>query len=127
QVLSKDFRGFDPAKACVVLVEGGPTLLNGYDPKLSEYTKKRLEKVGVEVHLNVRVTDISEQGVTAGDKVFASANVIWAAGVEGHPLAKQLVDEVTPRNAIVVNPDLSVPGDENVYACGDIAYFAHDE
>lgn len=127
QVISKDFRGFDPAKARVILLEGGPTLLNGYDPKLAEYTKKRLEKVGVEVYLNERVTDITGLGVTAGDKVFGSANVIWAAGVEGHPLAKQLVSEVTPRNGIVVNPDLTVPDDESVYACGDMAFFAHDE
>ncbi len=127
QVLARDFRGFDPSKARVILLEGGPTLLNGYDAKLAEYTKKRLEKVGVEVFLNQRVTDISEQGVTAGDTVFASANVIWAAGVEGHSLAKELVSEVTPRNGIVVNADLSIPGDEAVYACGDMAYFAHDE
>lgn len=127
QVISKDFRSFDPSKARVILLEGGPTLLNGYDPKLADYTKKRLEKVGVEVFLNERVTDISALGVNTGDRAFGSANVIWAAGVEGHPLAKQLVDEVTPRNGIVVNADLSVPGDENVYACGDMAYYAHDE
>lgn len=127
QVLHRDFRCFDPSQARVVLVEGSPTLLNGYHPKLAEYTKKRLERVGVEVFLNVRVTDITSTGVIAGDRVFESANVIWAAGVEGLPLAKQLAPEVTPRNGIVVNPDLTVPGDEAVYACGDMAYFGHDE
>lgn len=127
QVLSKDFRGFDPSKARVILLEGGPTLLNGYDQKLSDYTKKRLEKVGVEVYLEQRVTDISEEGVTAGEQSFRSANIIWAAGVEGHPLAKEIAPEVTPRNGIVVNSDLSVPGDPTVFACGDMAYFSHDE
>jgi NADH dehydrogenase len=127
QVLNQDFRGFDPASSSVTLLEGGPTLLAGYDAKLADYTKKRLEKVGVEVRLNERVTDINEDGVVAGDHVFSSANVIWAAGVEGLPLAKALVDEVTPRNGVVVGPDLTVPGDERIYACGDMAYFAHDE
>jgi NADH dehydrogenase len=127
QVLHKDFRCFEPSQARVILVEGGPSLLHGYHPKLSEYTKKRLEKVGVEVLLNVRVNDITEAGVHAGDLVFASANVIWAAGVEGLPLAKKLAKEVTPRNGIVVKADLTLPDDECVYACGDMAFFTHDE
>lgn len=127
QVLARDFRGFDPKSATVTLLEGSPTLLAGYDPKLSEYTKKRLEKIGVDVKLGVRVTDITPDGVTAGDETFSSANVIWAAGVEGLPLAKELVDEITSRNAIVVNPDLTIPNDSRVYACGDMAYFSHDE
>jgi NADH dehydrogenase len=87
----------------------------------------RLEKVGVNVLLNVRVTDITSEGVKAGDTAFASANVIWAAGVEGLPLAKKLVTEVTPRNGIVVNADLTVPDDEHLYACGDMAYYSHDD
>lgn len=127
QVLAKDFRGFDPAASTVTLVEGGPTLLVGYDSKLADYTKKRLEKVGVDVHLNVRVTDITGDGVVAGETTFSSANVIWAAGVEGLPLAQKLAKEVTPRNGIVVTPELHLPDDEFVYACGDMAYFAHDE
>lgn len=127
EVLARDFRSFNPADAKVTLLEGGPSLLTGYDPKLSEYTKKRLEKVGVEVGLGVRVTNITSEGVFAGDTVYASANIIWAAGVEGLPLAKDLVDEVTPRNGIVVRDDLSIPTDSRVYACGDMAYYAHDE
>ena len=127
EVLAKDFRGFNPADATVTLLEGGPSLLAGYDAKLAEYTKKRLEKVGVEVELGVRVTDITSDGVYAGDKRYSSANVIWAAGVEGQPLAKELADEVSPRNGIVVNADLTVPGDQGVYACGDMAYYGHDE
>lgn len=127
QVLARDFRGFDPKNATVTLLEGSPTLLAGYDNKLSDYTKKRLEKIGVDVRLGVRVTDITPEGVIAGDDVYSSANVIWAAGVEGLPLAKELVDEVSPRNGIVVNPDLTIPNDSHIYACGDMAYFTHDE
>lgn len=127
RVLNRDFRSFDPSKSRVILMEGGPTLLNGFDSKLGAYTKKRLEKVGVEVLLNERVTDITANGVVTENRTFESANVIWAAGVEGHPLAKDLADEVTPRGGIVVNEDLTMPGNEFVYACGDMAYFGHDE
>ncbi len=127
KVLNKDFRTFDPSKSRVILMEGGPTLLNGFDSKLGAYTKKRLERVGVEVLLNEKVTDITANGVVTENQTFESANVIWAAGVEGHPLAKELSNDVTPRGGIVVNPDLTLPNDEYTYACGDIAYFGHDE
>lgn len=127
KVFKRDFRGFDPSRSKVTLLEGGPSLLAGYDAKLSAYTKKQLEKVGVEVKLDTRVTEITAEGVVTADAVFASANVIWAAGVEGHPYANRWVDQVTPRNAIVVQPDLTVPGEEHIYACGDLANFTHDE
>ena len=126
-VLHKDFRNFDPAKTSVTLLEGGPSLLVGYDPKLCAYTKKRLEKVGVDVCLGTRVTDITPAGVVSSAGTYASANVIWAAGVEGLPLAGKLACEVTPRNGIVVTPTLTLPDDQHVYACGDMAFYSHDE
>lgn len=127
KVLNQDFRSFDPKKARVILVEGGPQLLNGYDPKLGAYTKKRLEKVGVEVLMEQRVTDITDQGVVTEDGILESRNIIWAAGVEGHPLADQMGDERDRRGRVVIEPDLRVKGEEDVYACGDMACFMHDE
>lgn len=127
KVLHQDFRNFNPKKARVILMEGGDTLLNGYAPKLGAYTKKRLEKVGVEVMLEQRVTDITDQGVVTGDKVVESRNVIWAAGVEGHPLSEQMADERDGRGRVVVEPDLRVKGEDCVYACGDMVSYTHDE
>lgn len=127
KVLHQDFRKFDPKKARVILVEGGSQLLNGYAPKLGAYTKKRLEKVGVEVLLNQRVTDITADGVVTDDGVLESRNIIWAAGVEGHPLAHQMGDERDRRDRVMVEPDLRVKGEEDVYACGDMVCYLHDE
>lgn len=127
RVLGQDFRGFDPTRISVTLVEGGPTLLGGYDPKSSAYTHKRLEKLGVEVLLNERVTDISEKGVQTLNRFLPSQNIIWAAGVEGHPLAKMATDQLDDRGRIIVTPELLIKGETNIYACGDMTFFGHDE
>ena len=127
KVLSRDFNRFDPRKVKVTLVEGGPALLNGYDQKSSNYTAKRLEKLGVQVLLNERVEDVTEQGVKTSERFLPSHNVIWAAGVEGHPLAKMVSDDLDGRGRLKLTPDLQVEGESNIYACGDMTYFPHDE
>lgn len=127
KVLNQDYNSFDPKKVDVTLIEGGPALLNGYHESSSAYTKKRLEKMGVEVILNDRVKDVTSEGVQTGERFFASRNVIWAAGVEGHPLAKMLTDKLDGRGRVLVTPELLVEGEDHIYACGDMTYFGHDE
>jgi NADH:quinone reductase (non-electrogenic) len=127
KVLKNDYRTFDPKDVQVTLIEASPHLLNGYDEKSSEYTKKRLDKLGVKVFLNERVTDIGPKGVKTHERFFPSTNVIWAAGVEGHPLAKLFTDKVDGRGRILVTPELLVEGESNIFACGDMTYFGHDE
>lgn len=127
KVLSQDFREFDPRKVKVTLVEGGPALLGGYDPKSSAYTKNRLEKLGVDVLLNEKVTQVSKQGVQTSGRFLPSRNVIWAAGVEGHPLAKMITDKVDNRGRILISPTLEVEGETDIYACGDMTYYGHDD
>ena len=127
KVLSKDFNHFDPRRVKVTLVEGGPALLGGYHDTSSKYTKKRLEKLGVDVLLNELVKDISPTGVQTSERFLPSQNIIWAAGVEGHPLARLVTDQLDKRGRILVTPELLVEGEENIYACGDMNYFGHDE
>ena len=127
KVLARDYLSYDPKKSRVILLEGGDQLLNGYDPKLAAYTQKRLEKLGVEVKLGQRVTDITATEVVTTTDTFTTSNAIWAAGVEGHPLAKEMGAEVDGRGRIIVEPDLLVKDSDHMYACGDMTYFGHDE
>ena len=127
KVLGRDFSEFDPKEVKVVLVEGSPNLLNGYDQKSSRYAKSRLERMGVEVLLEERVVDVRDDGVQTGERFLKSRNVIWAAGVEGNPLARVVSDSVDARGRLFVTPDLRVEGEEDIYACGDMTHFPHDE
>jgi NADH dehydrogenase len=119
----KDFRNIDSAQARVVLIEAGPRLLPAFVEGLSEKAKRSLEKLGVEVKLATRVTEVSAQGVKLGDAMLPAHTVMWAAGVQASPLAKTLNVALDKMGRVVVNDDNTVPGHDHVYVIGDLACF----
>jgi NADH dehydrogenase len=54
--LPRDFRNIDTRQARVVLIEAGDRVLAGFDKDLSDYARKSLERLGVEVDLSVPVS-----------------------------------------------------------------------
>src|SRR5262245_54793100 len=93
--LARDFRRIDPTQVRVILVEGKDRVLPSYAPKLSAAAKRSLEKRHVEVMLGAMVTAVQPDGVVVRcadgtDARIASHTVLWAAGVQGSPLARTL-------------------------------------
>ncbi len=122
RVLVSDFRRINPSHATIHLIEAGDRLMPMYDEELSEYTRKRLEKMGVTLHIGKRVTHIEEGKVTMGDETIESDNIIWAAGIEASHVTRNMGDLPLQRDGrIKVEPDLSVPNHPEVIAMGDIA------
>jgi NADH dehydrogenase len=119
--LARDFRNIDTKTARVLLIESADRVLMQFDPKLSERAKRDLERMGVEVRLNSKVTNITEEGVTIGDEFVPVRNVIWAAGVAASSLSKSLGTPLDRAGRVLVEPDLSVPGHPNVFVIGDMA------
>jgi NADH dehydrogenase len=121
-VLKDDFRRIDPAQARVHLIEAGPKLLPMFPGELPEYTRKRLERMGVTVHLNCQVKDVGVGFVLAGDQRLETDLVVWGAGVEASEVTRTLAGIPLDRGGrIEVRPDLSLPGHPEVFAAGDIA------
>lgn len=121
RVLIDDFRRIDPARARVHLIEAAPKLLLMFTDEQSEYARRRLEKMGVTVHVNSPVSEVGERYVVAGGKRFESAVTIWAAGVEGNPITKTMASTPLDRGGRVqVSPDLSLPERPEVFAAGDV-------
>ena len=121
-VIVKDFRRIDPAKARILLVEAGPRILAMFPEDLAAHAKGDLERMGVEVVNNGRVTNINAEGVDIGSQHLAAKTVIWAAGVQAAPIGRALGVELDRAGRIPVNPDLSIPGHPEVFAAGDIAH-----
>ena len=124
--LAGDFRRIDPTSARVVLLEGGDRVLSAYTEELSAKALRQLEKLGVEVRLNAKVTAIDEEGVSVGAERIAARTVLWAAGVRASPLAKSLGVPLDRAGRVVVEPDLTVPGHPEVYVVGDLASVESD-
>lgn len=122
RVLVRDFRRVDPSQATIHLIEAGKRLMPMYDEELSTYTLKRLEKMGVTVHLGKPATELHEGMVRMGEEVIESETIVWAAGVEANAVTRAMGELPLERDGrIQVEKDLSVPGHPEVLAMGDIA------
>jgi NADH dehydrogenase FAD-containing subunit len=121
KTLLKDFRTIDPASARVLLVEGGPCLLLAFPEDLSAKARRSLEKLGVEVLTNTPVERCDADGVIAAGQRIEARTILWAAGVQAAPAAKWLQADKDRAGRVKVNPDLSVPGDPDIFVVGDCA------
>ncbi|BEP53722.1 MULTISPECIES: NAD(P)/FAD-dependent oxidoreductase [Variovorax] len=134
--LAGEFRRIDPGSAQVLLVEGGPRVLQAMPESLSQKALEQLERLGVEVRLNARVTAIDNAGLevqTGGGPDGAplqsyripSSCVVWAAGVAASPLGRLLGNatgvECDRAGRIKVEPDLSLAGHPEISVVGDLA------
>lgn len=117
--LARDFRRIDPRSANILLVEAGPTILSGFPVTLQRYAMEALERLGVEVLTGAMVEDIGPEGAVIGGRFVPAGTLVWAAGVKASPAGGWLGVEAGPGGRIRVDPDLSVPERDNVYAIGD--------
>ncbi|QDV52867.1 NAD(P)/FAD-dependent oxidoreductase [Gimesia fumaroli] len=122
ETLPREFRNIHSDMARVIIVDGGQRLVGPMPEDLGVRAQHVLEKMGVEIHLNVHVTDVTAEGVKIGDETIPAENVFWAAGVQGQDLAKTLDTEVDRGSRIVVGPDLSIPNHPEVFVVGDAAH-----
>jgi NADH dehydrogenase len=121
QVLANEFRSIDPKKTRIVLLEGGPRILPAYPADLSRSAEEQLRQLGVEVQTSAMVTLVEPGAVHVGGTKLPAAVILWAAGVAASPLGKMLGVPVDRAGRVLVNPDLSVPGNPNVFVIGDLA------
>jgi len=119
--LPGEFRRFDPRHARVVLVEGTDRVLPPYPPDLSEKARLQLERLGVTVALQKKITAIDADGVYMGEERLEAKTVLWAAGVAASPLGRALGAPLDRAGRVRVEPDLSVPGHPEIFVIGDLA------
>jgi NADH dehydrogenase len=105
----------------VYLVEAGKRLLPALSSKLSERTKKDLEKLGVKVLTDAVVKEVKPRQILFADgKKIPAEITVWAAGVKGEPTMKKLsIPQESGR--IAVDPTLQVTNYPYIFAIGDIA------
>jgi NADH:ubiquinone reductase (H+-translocating) len=130
ETMRRDFRAIDPRTARILLVEAASRVLPPYSEKLSAKAADALERLGVDVRTNTRVTNIEPGAVTLGGERIATHTVLWAAGVAASPLGKMIaratgatLDRI---GRVVVEPDLTVPGYREIFVVGDLAAFTQD-
>jgi NADH dehydrogenase len=125
--LSKDFPELDLSQVRILLLEAADHLLDGMPQELSDYAKKRLEKMGVEVQLKSPLVKLTPQEVFLKDGTrIATRTVIWTAGVRGTIPGDQWGLATNRHNQVEVLPTLQVPDHPEVYVTGDLAGIQQD-
>ncbi len=119
--LPKEFRRIDTTKTKVVLVEAGPRILSAFVEDLSGYAHKKLESSGVEIRTGKAVTSCTADGVNVGDSFVPCRTIVWAAGVQASPAAAWLDVPADRAGRVVVEKNLTVPGDDAIFVIGDTA------
>jgi NADH dehydrogenase len=125
QTLRDEFHSIDTARARIVLVEAGPTILPAFPEKLRNAARTSLQRLGVEVREGTAVTAVDAHGVMAGADRIDAGTVLWAAGVAASSLVATLGVPLDRAGRVMVEPDLSIPGHPEVFVVGDAAAFTH--
>ena len=126
-VLARDFRNINPQEARVILLEGGSRILPGFTPDLSASAMRQLNKLGVNVRVNTLVTSIDENGAHLAEQTINAATVIWGAGVQATAFTSKLGVPHDRAGRVILEPDLTLPGQKNVFAIGDMSSFTHQD
>lgn len=108
----------------ITLIEAAPRIVPALPERISNATSDILKGLGVDIRTNSRVTRVRADGVEleSGDFI-PSELVVWAAGVKGPAVLKDLDGLDTSRmNTLVVKPTLQTTRDENIFVLGDCAY-----
>ena len=120
---AKDYPDIPQEKARIVLVEASPDLLSMFKQDIRTYTRKALEKRGVEVLLGELVASVAPTRVALkSGEVLNAHTLVWGAGLQANPLATSLGLELQRGNRVGVGDDLSIAGYPEVFAVGDIAW-----
>ena len=110
--IADDFAHISPACTRIVLIEAGDRVLSPFHEKLSHSAHKVLKKEGVEIMTGIRVENVDQNGIEAGDLKIESRNVIWAAGVKASPAGEWLNAETDRSGRVIVDESLNVKNRE---------------
>lgn len=119
--LRSDFRRIDPGLSHIVLLEAGPRILPAMPEDLSAYAARTLGRMGVDVRTGAPVTACDARGITVGDARLPAGTLLWAAGVVASAAAAWLGAARDRAGRVEVAPDLSLPGEPNIFVIGDAA------
>jgi len=127
--LRGDFRNIRPEEARIFVLELSPRVLPSFPEDLSEAAELSLLRLGVRSLTGVRVTAVDRDGVEferdGQRRRLPARTVIWAAGVQGHPLARLLQQragaELDRAGRVRVSADCSLPAHPEIFVIGDMA------
>ena len=124
EVVGQGLSRIDPIRDVrIVLIEAADRILPALSERISAKASEMLARLGVDVRVNARVSEVMATGVRLSDgSIIAAELIVWSAGVKGPDVLRNLDGlAVTRSNQLVVSPTLQTTSDPNVFAIGDCA------
>jgi NADH:ubiquinone reductase (H+-translocating) len=114
------YRSVGPDEFRLLILEAGREILRGVHPTLAGRARRKLQRQGIEIRTEARVTRVLPGAVEiADDEQIPVGMTVWAAGVKGHPILEGLPLRRDRLGRVVVTPHLQVPERPEVYGAGD--------
>lgn len=105
-----------------VLVDAAPTILADIPRRLGTYAARRLERRGIEIHVNQTLVSYDGEAAALSDGSTVSAHtLVWTAGVKPSPLLEEFGLPLDERGRVRVDATLRVEGRDDVWSLGDCA------
>ncbi|MBD1568462.1 MULTISPECIES: NAD(P)/FAD-dependent oxidoreductase [Aliivibrio] len=121
--VSKKLKRYNASSLSINLIEAAHRVLPNSPQKMSDKVLKELEKSGVNVLLETRISEVTANGMRTDVDKFLGADIqFWAAGVKAPDWLNGIGDLSYNRmNQINVNQNLSSTEDPRIFAIGDCA------
>lgn len=117
-----------PGEPRVLVIEMGDRVVPGMGDEIREFVERALHQSRVEIHTQTRVVRVTQNSVTlehdGTHTEIPTAAVVWVGGVQQNPLIEKLDLDKTNRGLISIEPTLQTRSYPEVFALGDIAFFA---
>jgi NADH dehydrogenase len=129
KTLRDGFRHIQPTSAKILLIDAVEHALPGYPLSLSINAGKALNRLGVILRTQCRVTDVRPGAVVIGEgdkaETILTHTVLWTSGVRASPLGEALAKAtgaaIDKGGRVLVEPDLSIAGHPELFVIGDLA------
>jgi NADH:ubiquinone reductase (H+-translocating) len=106
-----------------IIVEAEPSVLSKFPKHVQRLASERLEKLGVTILSNSKVTDVWPNMLTTSDQRSIPFDLlIWTAGVQGACDGSILYEASFAKNScLVVDSTLRILPYQNIFTLGDVA------
>jgi NADH:ubiquinone reductase (H+-translocating) len=127
-VLPKDYPELKEIRARLYLVEANDRLLSSMSEVSSDKSRAFLEKHGVHVLTNTRMTGCDEKKayLSTGESINTRM-IIWTAGITGNRIEGLNADSFARGGRIIVDRSNRVSAYTNIFALGDISWMSEEK
>ncbi|QFU02464.1 NADH dehydrogenase [Halomonas sp. THAF5a] len=106
----------------VHLIEAAPRVLPALPERISEAVHRELERLGVAIHVETRVTRVEAGAIHTADGARIAIDLgVWAAGIKAPALLSALGLPTEKNHRLKVHDTLQSTEDPRIFALGDCA------